>query len=60
MKNSCTGVHWKRKVAEKIVQENFEGLNDLIEDKDVRQFYKDLIIVCMEEYVKKIKPKKLK
>lgn len=60
MKNNCTGVHWKRKVAEKIVQENFEGLGDLIDDKDILQFYKDLIVTCMMEYSKKVKPKLLK
>jgi len=36
--------------ANKIVEENFKGLNDLIEDADFRQFYKSLISDCMVDF----------
>lgn len=36
--------------AEEIVNDNFKGLSDLIEDNDVLQFYKDLIVYCIEGY----------
>jgi hypothetical protein len=36
--------------AEEIVEENFKGLYDLIDDKDIVNFYKDLIVTCMEQY----------
>ncbi len=40
--------------AEEIVNENFQGLDDLIEDSDLRQFYRSLIIECMEEYARQL------
>ena len=36
--------------ANKIVEENFKGLNDLIEDADFLQFYKSLISDCMVDF----------
>lgn len=36
--------------AEEIFNENFKDLFELIEDNDVLQFYKDLIIPCIEGY----------
>jgi len=36
--------------AKEIVNENFKGFDDLIEDIDLREFYKSLIVTCMEEY----------
>ena len=38
--------------ANKIVEENFKGLNDLIEDADFLQFYKSLISDCMVDFAK--------
>jgi len=35
------------KDANKIVEENFKGLDDLIKDADIRQFYKSVIAECM-------------
>jgi hypothetical protein len=35
---------------EEIVNENFQGLDELIDDKDLLSFYKDLIVTCLEEY----------
>lgn len=47
------------KTPEDIFKENFEfGLQELIADKDIYLFYKDLIITSMEEYHKQFKPKK--
>lgn len=36
--------------AKEIVEENFKGLDELIKDKDLLLFYKDLIETCMEGY----------
>ena len=36
--------------AKEIVEENFRGLDELIDDKDLSEFYKDLIVTCMEDY----------
>jgi hypothetical protein len=36
--------------AQQIVDENFKGLDDLIEDPDLRQFYRDLIVECINGY----------
>ena len=38
--------------ANTIVEENFKGLNDLIEDADFLQFYKSLISDCMVDFAK--------
>lgn len=35
-----------------IVKENFKGLNELIKDKELRRFYRDLIEICLIEYGK--------
>lgn len=35
---------------EKIVEENFKGLNELIEDEDLLYFYRELIKTCIEGY----------
>ncbi len=43
-------VNTKDMTPSEIVQENFKGLDELIEDKDLLEFYKDLIATCMEEY----------
>ena len=37
---------------EQIVKENFQGLDELIQDKELLQFYKDLIVTCIKEYSK--------
>lgn len=42
--------------ARQIVDENFKGLDDIIEDKDLREWYKDLIVTCIEEYAKQFQP----
>lgn len=42
--------------AEEIVEENFKGLKDLIEDKDLLDWYKRLIVTCMEEYHSQFTP----
>jgi len=39
----------RRARAEEIVEENFKGLDSLIDDKDILQFYKDLIVTCLLE-----------
>jgi len=36
--------------AEQIVEENFKGLDSLIDDEDICQWYKQLIVTCMQEY----------
>lgn len=36
--------------AEQMVEENFKGLADYIKDPDMLQWFKDLIVTCMEEY----------
>ena len=38
--------------AEEIVNENFKGLDSLINDKDLCQWDKDLIKTCLENYHK--------
>lgn len=34
----------------KIIEGNFKGLEDFIQDKDILKFYNDLIIQCIEYY----------
>ena len=41
--------------AEEMVNENFKGLGSLINDKDLCQWYKDLIKICLEEYTNQLK-----
>lgn len=36
--------------AEEIVEDTFKGLSDFIKDPDILQWYKSLIVTCMEEY----------
>lgn len=35
---------------EEIVKENFKGFDDIIKSKTLRDWYKDLIITCLEHY----------
>jgi len=43
--------------AEEMVNENFKGLDSLINDEDLCQWYKDLIKTCLEEYANQFKTK---
>lgn len=38
------------KTPEQLVEENFKGLSDFIKDKDILHWFKNLIIVCIEDY----------
>lgn len=39
--------------AQEIVDENFKGLDDLIEDVGLREWYRSLIVTCIEGYAEK-------
>jgi len=36
--------------SQQIVEENFKGLDELIEDKDLLYFYKSLIATCLDGF----------
>lgn len=38
-----------------IVEGNFKGLSDFIDDKDILEWYKQLIEVCIEQYSENLK-----
>lgn len=40
----------KEMTPQNILEKNFNGLDELIKDKDLLLFYKDLIVTCIEEY----------
>lgn len=42
--------------ADKIIEDNFKGLEDFIKDKDILKFYNNLIIECIEYYVQQEYP----
>lgn len=45
----------ERQTPKEIVDENFKGLDDLIEDEDLRHCYKELIVTCIEDYAEQEK-----
>jgi len=44
------------KTAEEMVKENFQGLDELIKDKDILHFYKELIKTCLIEFASQPEP----
>jgi hypothetical protein len=38
------------KTPQEIVEENFKGLIDFIDDTDILDWYRSLIVMCMEQY----------
>lgn len=46
----------KTQTAREIVDESFKGLKEFIDDPDILEWYKGLIVTCMKGYAQQFKP----